>query len=288
MTYSKTRFFIWGLLASSRFTPTVQENTKISDDVDYPYSSICNTHGYFANEVLHDSPKFRKEFNQVGLLRSQYGKEIKNKLEVLENDLIEKEHSLFKGHKGFAQIKNYFKSVAEAAEIAKIRRDHSSGFCGEAAAANIVNSLLEQLRSGQRETIQEVTIYSADKSINHVFVLHNSQPLQSQRINNQQLKDLLSNITSPKQGSPIICDEFAHFHGSAEKWADKFFNAKTHNYGQGKYVSMEVKDYSLPSLRDGFNTKQRKYIKESLEKLLSEVKVCGQDDNHDHCRKLEL
>ncbi len=276
------KFFIWGLLASSRFTPTMQESSEDEKD-DYSYGSICNTHGHFANKVLQYSPEFQQGFDQVMQLRARYQANIDSKVRNLENGPDNKFHALFKDHKNYEQLKDYFKVIARTVEIAKMRRDENSGFCGEAAAASIVNSLLHQLENNERQTVQEIVIHSADKSINHAFVLYNSKRLLSQKINNNQLKTILSTVSAPEKGKPVICDEFDHFHGPASQWPEAFFNAKTHNYGKGTYAYMEVRDYSLPPLHKDFNAKQRNYIKSSLKKLLSEVKMCDHQENMALC-----
>ncbi|WP_419421261.1 hypothetical protein ACNVED_15440 (plasmid) [Legionella sp. D16C41] len=259
-------------------------NSDNSDNSDNSnsYSSICNIHGHFANKVMEPTPQLEHVLKDMLPIRMQKRTNVSNKKAQLQRELDKAEKNLFKGHKDFKELKIYLTYIAELVEEAKIRRIHETGFCGEATAATMVNSLLRQLQTGERQTVQEIVIRTRDGKSNHAFVLYNSEILQSQEIDNNKLKTLFSSISSPEAGNPEICDEFDGFHGDASKWADKFFGSNTHTFGKDNYAFMQVTDFSLPSLGK-YNSGQRKYIKNLLKKMLSEVPLCNSENNMEMC-----
>ncbi len=247
------------------------------------FRSVCNTQGHFANSWFHTNLASNQEIKEVDQLRGKYWSNMQPKLAALEAKLESVRKGLFPDYKQFNEISGYFRKIARTAEAAKIRRHESSGFCGEATAASIVNSLLAQIQEGYRQSVQHIVIETADKKVNHAFVLYNSEPLKSQKITNQRLKEILNLTPSQNEDTRVICDEFDHFHGAASEWFDNFFNSKEHNYGDFEYVNIKVTDYSLPTFRGNYNAKQRKFIKEELISLLKEVKRCNKNENMAEC-----
>ncbi|WP_131783938.1 hypothetical protein [Legionella gresilensis] len=285
----KLLFFMSLILSSQVVASNVRSKDTTDDqDNDNPmsYNPVCNTHGFFANRIVGnywDSSETHQRFMEVSAIRSQNLPKMDEKASFIDKELSKVKDTLFEGNKNFENLRKYFRLVSRAVEAAKIRRQLSSGYCGEAAAASIVNSLHEQLLTGHRETVQEILIVDADKNINHAFVLYNAERLSSQRIDNNKLKEILNNIKSANKDKPIICDEFEQYYGLASKWYEKFFNAEDHNFGKAQYVVMEVTEYTLPPLNKVFNNPQRKFLKQLLMDLLSEVPVCSLTGDRQDC-----
>jgi hypothetical protein len=253
-----------------------------------PYNSMCNIYGYFTDRAyvmdLSSNEKKQDYLNSV-TTRNEYYSQTPEKLLNVKQELALQRKTLFKDcdKDKFDELVNYFDLITRSVEAAKIRRHMSNGFCGEATAASIVNSLLHQLTGKYRVSIQQVIIRTTDNRINHSFVLYNSGTLVSGEINNTQLKDILSKAKPLKAGSPAICDEYQGYHGPAAKWFENFFNDKSNYYSEVQYGYMEVTSFSLPSLRNGFNDKQRTWVKDFLIKLLSKVNLCNAENDVTAC-----
>lgn len=283
----------WSLLLCARVLPNNSEtfnwvSNQNSDNIPeanpYRFDSLCNTQGHFLNKFIYYNPAIESQNLMVEQIRYTCEKTIEKKIKDLESLCKSKEQTLFKSNNNFVYIKNYLKLIVDLVEQAKIRRHYATGYCGEAAAASVVNTLLKQLQTGKRESVQLLTITDQNQDVGHVFVLYNSTPLKSQWLDNEKLKTILTNARSPENENPVICDEFSHLHDIASIWPKLFFNAKDHLYGKADYVYLDVVDCSLPPLHKLFNHKQRTFIKETLLEILSQVKMCDVDENILNCR----
>ncbi|STY28495.1 Uncharacterised protein [Legionella wadsworthii] len=287
----KGLFFLTMMLANNAIATSPKNNSnskkeKNNTNDNDTYNRICNTNGFFANKVVgnyQNNPEVLQNIYEVGQIRRQYLPNIDLRIRNVESMLMQQKDTLFQGNKYFEPLKAYIQMIAQKTEVAKIRREKSSGFCGEASAASIVNSLYEQLKSGHRETVQEIMIEVAGGSTNHAFVLYNGPRLESQQVDNKKIEEIMRIMKSPHKGDPIICDEFEHYYGPASKWYEKFFNAEDHDFDDGQYTFMHVTDYTLPPLHKAFNSEQRKYIKTLLMDLLSEVPICSNTGDKQNC-----
>jgi len=147
------------------------------------------------------------------------------------------------------------------------------GNCGESAYYSIVNSLIEQINTGNRETIQFIMFLGKSSQIGHGVALYNAQPLpSSQSFLEDNNFNFFEELKQFNENHPIIaCDSWINFHGAASDWEAHFRASKDNYLANTRWTKINVEDYSIPSFRNNrneSNPEMRKLLKNLMLDIL--------------------
>lgn len=178
---------------------------------------------------------------------------------------------------------SYFKRLYKIAELANFARENGVGVCYEAASLSIRDSLLNQLKTGERESVQliamtgEETVNQDGKSeqtiAGHFVALYNAEIISKEvNLQQQSLDDFFKNTKAIKPNGHIICDAWIKYHDTPNFWWRTFKNDKDTGLENVTWKKLEATDYSLPSFRGDRgpdNPKLRNFLRETLIDILS-------------------
>lgn len=195
----------------------------------------------------------------------------------LKTELIEIHKEVLKKYlmrSSFSETwKDYLSELVSAAEMSALA-ELKLGYCGEATRLSIVQSLINQIETGKRETIQIVTLFKERSKANHAFALYNAKPLLSSvtLADKDDFSNFIKQLEPDNLNSPvIICDSWVGFHGLASRWLSHFDNSKANYLANTFWAQMNIKNYSIPSFRgerDEYNADKRYQFKHLMLDIL--------------------
>lgn len=274
-------FFTTTLYLATSNKPLLDKVCRVDNpSLSYPectnqYMSICSTGDFFANKVTSADENFEKTIREILKQREVVVEKALKSAQVIVRKLISERYTILQTmtSSDFDSLLTYFNKLIDASAKTE-SHNLEKGACGESAKASIANSLLKQLETGDRETVQLIELTGTPilnfKNSRHVFVIYNSQPIASQKLsNNAALDKLFKNLQPINSTHPVVtCDSWAGYHATPDHWLRHIQHSKDHAYGNVEWQKIEVMDYSIPSLRNGVTSQQRKFLISLMKEIL--------------------
>ena len=168
--------------------------------------------------------------------------------------------------------RNYLNNIIRISE-SSILVEVGMGNCGEGAAYSIVNSLIKQIETGERETIQYIELIGETSEIGHAFVLYNAHTLPSYQhfLSNDDFINFFKEIRPANENHRVVsCDSWINFHGTASDWIFHFRASKDNYLADTNWTKMKVEDYTIPSFRKDRNELNPE-IRNELKNLMLQI-----------------
>jgi len=230
-------------------------------------SSICPLGESYANKQLGETAATLKIMRQILLFRR---KQANDRFEVCKVNLNTYFNELpFKVSEEWRQ---YIMDLVYLTEMASSLK-HGIGNCGEGAYNAAHQSIIKQLTTGNRESIQILHLSSDSQHDNHGLVIFNAKPISPpDKVEN--IREFFGEFQSENPQMPVIfCDPWAGIYGHAVNWLSYFrrsFRNSNQDWADIQWKGIQVEDYSIPSFnrKNEMNSQERKPLKRLMLAIL--------------------
>lgn len=243
------------------------------------YDSTCSLGDSFLNKFpTLDFDAYQKAGEKIMNARKTTAQASQDLANIVFGKLNAQRHKIFKDMPDatFLKWQKYLALLIDASVKTQLH-NQGLGACGEAAKAGIVNSVLKQLTTHTRETIQLINVAGdpltfvstkVDMTPGHIFAIFNSQPIAAKKLQgSEELATLMKNLKPQDAMKPVVaCDSWVDYQGEADNWLEHLQKGNDHYYGSVNWRNIKVEgDYTIPSMRQGgMTSKQRDFLTELM------------------------